>query len=74
MEKKLKKNLEGLLWGVKDREAHVNVYIGSRAQSKEEPLLGHGKNPSSARYGQGQRERLITKRVTPGHSMEQEKH
>ena len=40
------------------------------AQSKEEPLLGHGKNPSSAIRGQGQRERPITKSGTPGHSME----
>ena len=40
-----KKNLEGLLWRVKDQEVHVNIYIGPRAQSKEEPLLGHGKNP-----------------------------
>ena len=39
------KNLEGLLWGVKDREAHVNIYVGLRAQSKEKPLLGYGKNP-----------------------------
>ena len=31
--------------GVKDQEAHVNIYIGPRAQSKEEPLLGYGKNP-----------------------------
>ena len=43
-----KKNLEELLWGVKDQEAHDNIYIGPRAQSKGEPLLGHGKNPSSA--------------------------
>ena len=34
-----------ILWGVKDQEAHVNIYIGPRAQSKEEPLIGHGKNP-----------------------------
>ena len=32
-----KKNLKELLWGVKDWEAHVNIYIGPRAQSKEEP-------------------------------------
>ena len=69
-----KKNLEGLLWGVKDQEAHVNIYIGPRAQSKEEPLFGHGKNLSSAKYGREQRERLITERGTPGHSMEHEKY
>ena len=62
------------MWGVKDLEAHVNIYIGPRAQYKEEPLLGHGKNPSLARYGRGQRERLITERGTSGHSMEQEKY
>ena len=28
------------MWGVKDLEAHVNVYIGPRAQPKEKPLLG----------------------------------
>ena len=62
------------MWGVKDQEAHVNIYIEPRAQSKEEPFLGLGKNPSSARYGQGQRARLITEKGTPDHSMEQEKY
>ena len=33
--------------GVTDRGAHTNIYVGPRAQSKEESLLGHGKNPSS---------------------------
>ena len=36
------------MWGVKDLEAHDNIYIGPRAQFKKEPLLGHRKNPSSA--------------------------
>ena len=44
--------------------------LGQGAQSKEEPLLGHGKNSSSARYGRGQREWPITESGTPGHSME----
>ena len=33
------------MWGAKDPKAHVNVYIGPRAQPKEKPLLGHGENP-----------------------------
>jgi len=27
--------------GVTDRGAHTNIYVGSRAQSNEEPLLSH---------------------------------
>ena len=34
-----------ILWGVKDLEAHINVYTGPRTQSKEKPLLGHRENP-----------------------------
>ena len=49
--------------GVKDREAHVNIYIGPRAQSKEEPLLDHG-------CSRGQREQPTTGSDTPGHSMD----
>ena len=30
--------------GVTNRRAHTNIYIGPRAQSKEESLLDHGKN------------------------------
>ena len=56
--------------GVTDQGAHTNIYVGLRAQSKEEPLLDHGKNPSSARYSRGQRERPTTKSDTSGHSME----
>ena len=62
------------MWGVKDWEAHVNIYIRPRAQSKEEPLLDHGKNPSSTIPGRGQRKWFITEKGTPGHSMEQEKY
>ena len=39
--------------GVTNRGAHTNIHVGSRDQSKEKPLLGHGKNPSSVRYGRG---------------------
>jgi len=53
--------------GVIDQGAHTNIYVGPRVQSKEEPLLGHGKNPSP---GQGQRERPTTESDTPSHSME----
>ena len=56
--------------GVTDRGAHTNIHVGPRAQSKGEPLLGHGKNPSSTRCGRRQRKRPITERGTPGHSME----
>ena len=69
-----KEESRGVIVEVTDRGAHINIHVGPGAQSKEEPLLGHGKNPSSARYGRGQRERPITKSGTSGHSMEQEKY
>ena len=56
--------------GVTDQGAHTNIYVGPRAQSKEEPLLDYGKNPSSARCGQGQREQSTTESDTPGYFME----
>ena len=31
------------MWGVKDQEVHVNVYIGPRAQSKEKPSSAIGR-------------------------------
>ena len=43
------------MWGVKVQEVHVNFHIGPRAQSKEKPLLGHGKNPPRHGCSQGQR-------------------
>ena len=66
-----KEESRGAIVGVTDWGAHINIHVGPGAQSKEEPLFGHGKNPSSAR---GQRERLITESGTLGHSMEQEKY
>ena len=60
--------------GVTDRGTHTNIYVGPRAKSKEEPFLGHGKNPSSARCGQGQKERPITEIDIPGYSMEYDKY
>ena len=57
--------------GVTDWGAHINIHVGPGVQSKKEPLLGHGKNLSSAKYGRGQREWPITEGGTPGHSMEQ---
>ena len=65
-----KEESRGAIVGVTYQGAHTNIHVRPRAQSKEEPLLGHGKNPSSARYGRGQRERPITESGTPGHSME----
>ena len=56
--------------GVTDQRAHTNIYVGPRAQFKEEPLLSHRKNPSSARYSRGQREQSTIESDTPGHSME----
>ena len=61
-----------LLWGVKDQEVHVNVYIGPRAQSKEKPLLGHVKNPLRHGCSQGQREQPATGSDASDHSTEQE--
>ena len=52
--------------GVTDQGAHTNIHVGS----KEKPLLDHGKNPSSTRYGRGQREWPTTESGTLGHSME----
>ena len=54
--------------GVTNWDAHINTHVRPGAQSKEKPLLGYRKNPSS------QRERPITKSGTPGHSMEQKKY
>ena len=34
-----------IIVGVTDWEAHTNIHVGPKAQSKEEPLLDHGKNP-----------------------------
>ena len=65
-----KEESRGAIVGVTDRGAHTNIHVGPRAQSKGEPLLSHGKNPSSAKCGRGQRERPITESGTPGHSME----
>ena len=68
---------QGAIMGVTDRGTYTNIYVGPRAQSKEskeESLLGHGKNPSSVRGGQGQRERPTTKSDTLGHSMEYDKY
>jgi len=62
------------MWGVQDREAHVNVYVGPRAQSKEKPLLGHGKNPPRYGRSRGQRGQPATDSDTPDHSTEQEKY
>jgi len=60
--------------GVTDRGAYTSIYVGPRAQSKKEPLLGHGKNPSSARCGQRQKERPITEIDIPSHSMKYDKY
>ena len=65
-----KEESRGAIVGVTDRGTHTNIYVGLRTQSKEEPLLGHGKNPSSVKGGRGQRERPTTESDTLGHFME----
>ena len=40
------KKIKEYMWGVQDWEAHVNIYVGLRLQSKEKPLIGQGKDPS----------------------------
>ena len=39
------------MWGVKNQEVHVNVYVRPRAQPKQNPSSAMGrKNPSSAMW------------------------
>ena len=67
-------DMQYILWGVKDHEVHVNFYIGPRAQSKEKPLLGHGKNPPRHGCRRGRRGQPAIGSDTPGHSTEQKKY
>ena len=57
-----KEESRGGIVGVTGQGAHTNVYVGPRAQSEEELLLGF--------TGRGQRERPAIESDTPDHSME----
>ena len=63
-----KEESRGAIVGVTDQRDHTNIHVRPTAQSKEEPLLGHRKNPLRPSMAEDKRNGLplrVTLQIIP---------